>query len=265
MNTGEPLDPAVQDILEATRDRPAPEGSVSVAPRSLQAALAEAAAAGHRPVIAEIKPTSPTAGGVADRDPVEMATAMVEGGATALSVLTEPTHFNGNPGMLQDVRDAVEVPVLRKDFVLNPAELDRVAADILLLIVRFVDDLPGMVAAAKDRGFQVLVEAHTAEEVEAALDAGADAVGVNNRDLAELTVDLSTFESVAREVTVPDTVPLIAESGISTQADADRMLDAGADGLLIGSAIMDHEGTDEDGAADPMAAITKRTKRFTGA
>jgi indole-3-glycerol phosphate synthase len=109
--------------------------------------------------------------------------------------------------------------------------------DLVLLIARFVDDLPGLVAAARDRGFQVLVETHTTEEVEQALAADADIVGVNNRDLAQLEVDLGTVESVAPAV--PEDVTLIAESGIETVADARRMRAAGADGLLVGSAIMD--------------------------
>jgi indole-3-glycerol phosphate synthase len=147
------------------------------------------------------------------------------------------------------------VPVLRKDFILHEDQLDVVEADVVLLIVRFLeaegtDDLADLLTAARDRGFQVLVEAHTAAEVETALEAGADIVGVNNRDLAELDVDLGTFESVAPEV--PESVTLIAESGIQTPDDVTRMRDAGADALLIGSAIMDHD------AATDVEANTRR-------
>jgi indole-3-glycerol phosphate synthase len=126
-----------------------------------------------------------------------------------------------------------------------------VAADVVLLIARFVgDDLPNLVSAAKERGFQPLVEVHDGEELRQAVAAGAEIVGVNNRDLAKLEVDLETFESVAPQA--PEDVTLIAESGISTPADARRMRAAGADGLLVGSAIMDGN-------------VTANTRRLTKA
>jgi indole-3-glycerol phosphate synthase len=163
---------------------------------------------------------------------------MVSGGATALSVLTEPEHFGGSPDALRRVREAVDVPVLRKDFVLHEAQLDVVEADLVLLIARFLgEDLPAMVDAARARGFQPLVEVHSRAELRDALDAGAEIIGVNNRDLARLEVDLSTFERVAPGA--PDDVTLLAESGVTTPDDARRMRQAGADALLIGSAIMD--------------------------
>jgi len=233
----EKVAPAVQSILAAARDRPAPEGRVSVDPRDLAVALARARSDGRRPVIAEVKPTSPTTDGTREDDPVALAEAMVEGGAAALSVLTEPDHFGGSTGALRRVRAAVDVPVLRKDFVLEEAQLDAVETDAVLLIARFLDDLSGMVRAARERGFDPLVEVHTREELDRAVAAGADLVGVNNRDLARLAVDLSTFESVAPHA--PEDVTLVAESGIASPEDADRMLDADADGLLVGSALMD--------------------------
>ena len=243
MDTSNELAPAVRSILEAaeSRGRGRAGERLSVEPRSLPEALAAATADGRAPVIAEVKPTSPTTDGERTDDPVDLAREMVAGGAAALSVLTEPEHFGGSPETLRRVREAVDVPVLRKDFVLREAQLDVVEADVVLLIARFVDDLPGLLEAARDRGFQVLVETHTPAEVEAALDAGADIVGVNNRDLARLDVDLSTFERVAETVPadVRESVTLIAESGIATREDVSRMRAAGADGLLVGSAIMD--------------------------
>ena len=241
MDTNE-VAPAVASILAAARERPAPAGRVSVTPRSLPAALDDAARDGRVPVIAEVKPTSPTTEGERTDDPVSLAEEMVAGGAAALSVLTEPEHFGGSPENLRRVREAVDVPVLRKDFVVREAQLDTVAADVVLLIVRFLqeddtDDLADLLSAARERGFQVLVEVHDGAELQQALDAGADIVGVNNRDLAELVVDLDTFEGVAPEV--PDDVTLLAESGIETTDDVARMRAAGADGLLIGSSIMD--------------------------
>ena len=250
MDTSEEPAPAVRSILAAAETRPAPDGRVSVDARSLPDALAAAEADGRAPVIAEVKPTSPTTDGERDDDPVDLAEAMVDGGAAALSVLTEPEHFGGSPDTLRRVRAAVDVPVLRKDFLLQEAQLDAVAADAVLLIARFVDDLEGLLAAARERGFQVLVEAHTPAEARTALEAGADVVGVNNRDLAALEVDLSTVERVVERVPAlrDEGVTLIAESGIGTTETVERMRGAGADGLLVGSAIMD----------GPVAANTER-------
>ncbi|WP_408957322.1 indole-3-glycerol phosphate synthase [Natrinema sp. 74] len=244
MNSDTELAPAVRSILEAARERPGGDGVVDVDARSLPDALAAAETDGRVPVIAEVKPTSPTADGTRADDPVELAEAMVDGGAAAISVLTEPTHFDGSPEALTRIREAVDVPVLRKDFVLDEAGMDVVDADLLLLIARFVDDLEALVTAARERGFQPLVEVHDHEELETALEAGAEIIGVNNRDLARLEVDLETFESVAPHV--PDDVTLIAESGISSPADVRRMREADADALLVGSAIMDHGAGDSD-------------------
>ena len=237
----EELAPAVRSILSAARERAATSHSTEVRiddPRDLNAAFAAAEADGRVPVIAEVKPTSPTTDGTRADDPVALAEGMVAGGAAALSVLTEPDHFGGSTGTLERIRAAVDVPVLRKDFVVDEGQLDAVESDVVLLIARFVgDDLPDLLSAARDRGFQVLVEVHDREELAAAVDAGAEFIGVNNRDLARLEVDLATFEEVAPAV--PDDVTLIAESGLSTRADVRRMRAAGADALLIGSAIMD--------------------------
>ncbi|QGX96628.1 indole-3-glycerol-phosphate synthase [Haloplanus rallus] len=238
---GEELAPAVRSILSAARDRTGGEERVSVEARSVPAAFAAAEADGRVPVIAEVKPTSPTTDGRRDDDPVDLARAMVDGGAAALSVLTEPEHFGGSPASLERIRAAVDVPVLRKDFILTEAQLDVVESDVVLLIARFVDDLPALVAAARERGFQPLVEVHTRAELDRATSAGADLIGINNRDLARLEVDLDTFESLAPSV--PDDVTLIAESGIASVADVRRMREAGADALLIGSAIMDGDVT----------------------
>jgi indole-3-glycerol phosphate synthase len=229
--------PAVASILDAARSRATPDDRLSVDARSLDDAVAAAAADGRTPIIAEVKPTSPTTEGVDASDPVALAEQMVAGGAAALSVLTEPAHFGGSPETLRRVRAAVDVPVLRKDFLLEEAALDVVAADVVLLIARFVDDLPGLLAAARERGFQVLVEVHDREELRAAVAAGARYVGVNNRDLASLTVDLDTFGAVAPAA--PDDVTLVAESGLEDPADVEAMRAAGADACLIGTAIMD--------------------------
>ncbi|MCD2198518.1 indole-3-glycerol-phosphate synthase [Halobacterium sp. KA-4] len=243
MDESDGLAPAVQSILDAAREREPDGGRVSVSPRSLPDAFAAAEADGRVPTIAEVKPTSPTTEGERHDDPVDLAEQMVAGGAAALSVLTEPEHFGGSPENLRAIRDAVDVPVLRKDFLLREAQLDAVEADVVLLIARFLgDDLEPMLAAARERGFQVLVEVHDRDELDRAVAAGADIIGVNNRDLAKLEVDLSTFETVAPHA--PEDVTLIAESGVSSPADVRRMREAGADGLLVGSAIMDGDVTE---------------------
>lgn len=252
MNVREEVAPAVASILAAAGDRPGGDECVSVAARSLPAALGRAGTDGRTPIIAEVKPTSPTTEGTRTDDPVALARAMVAGGAVALSVLTEPEHFGGAPETLRRVREAVDVPVLRKDFLVREAHLDVVEADVVLLIARFVEDLEGLLAAARDRGFQVLVEVHDEDELERAIAAGASIVGINNRDLARLEVDRSTFERVAPGV--PDDVTLIAESGIRNRADAARMRRAGADGLLVGTAIM-------NGMARDVRANTERLTR----
>jgi len=248
-DTEEELAAPVRAILESAADRPGGERRLSVDAQSLTTAFAAAEDEGRIPIIAEVKPTSPTTNGTNTTDPVELAESMVAGGAAALSVLTEPDHFGGSVENLERIRAAVDVPVLRKDFILRESQLDSVESDVILLIARFVgDDLPSLLAAAEARGFQALVEVHTAAELEAAVDAGASIIGINNRDLGQLDVDLATFERLAP--LVPDETMLIAESGVSTVADVEKMRAAGADGLLIGTAIMD---------GDP----TTNTRRFT--
>lgn len=228
--------PAVAAILEAAEERPGGERRLDVDARSLPDALRAAERDGRVPVIAEVKPTSPTTDGRRETDPVTAARAMVRGGAAAVSVLTEPDHFGGAPADLERVRAAVDVPVLRKDFVLEGGQLDVVGADAVLLIARFVDDLPGLVDAARERGFQPLVEVHTRKELADAVEAGADLIGINNRDLARLEVDLDTFSAVAPGA--PAGVTLVAESGVTGPDDVRQLRDAGADAVLVGSAIM---------------------------
>lgn len=237
------VDPRVREILRSARQRSTPEGRVSVDPRDLSGALEEARMDGRDPVIAEVKPTSPTSDYEKEQDLVHAAEKMVEGGAAAISVLTEPDHFNGSARLLRGVRDAVDVPVLRKDFILEPSQLDRVEADMVLLIARFVDDLGEMVREARDRGFQPLVEVHTEQELELALETDAEVLGINNRDLSELEVDLGTVERLAPKAS--GDLTLVAESGLKTREDVERMMGSGADACLIGSAIMSGDITEK--------------------
>jgi len=273
MDTTQELAPAVASILEATAGRDHSEERVAADARSFPGAVADAAADGRVPVVAEVKPTSPTTDGKREADPAALAEAMVAGGATAISVLTEPDHFGGSVAALAAVREAVDVPVLRKDFLLRESQLDAAPADLVLLIARFLgpepdaaghgaDDLSTMVAAARDRGMEPLVEVHSREELAAAVDAGASVIGVNNRDLAALEVELDTFEEVAPEA--PDDVTLLAESGLSTADDARRMRAAGADALLIGSAVVD--GVEDRETPEAVReTVAENTRRFTSA
>ena len=247
MNKKESLAPEIQAILESARRRRPPDDRVEVSARSLPEALEKSRTRGHIPIIAEIKPTSPTTEGIRHDDPVEMAISMVKNGATALSVLTEPDHFHGSIESLERVRKAVEVPILRKDFILNEMQLDAVESDIVLIIASFVEEIDKLVLAAKQRGFQVLVEVHSEEEIGMAIGAGAEIIGINNRNIKNLEVDLNTFKRLAPKV--PSDVILIAESGIKNVADARTMYEEGADGLLIGTAIM-------------QGNIGENTKRF---
>lgn len=251
------IDPRVRSILAHARRGREGSATLSVQGRSLPAALDRARDLGRVPLIAEVKFASPSGDTRPTGDPVAIATTMVERGAAAISVLTEPTHFDGSPEMLTAIRDAVDVPVLRKDFVFRPSQIDLVAADAVLLIARFLDDLEGMIDAARARGMQPLVEVHTIDELDAALAAGADLIGVNNRDLTELSVDLSTVEDLAPRV--PEDVTLIAESGIAGCTDVERMIDSGADGLLIGSAIM--EGPIDERVRTFVACLDPREHR----
>lgn len=278
MNTSRELAPAVESILDAAVERGPDDGAesgnrVSADARAFPEAVAATEADGRVPVVAEVKPTSPTTDGERLADPVTLAESMVAGGATALSVLTEPDHFGGSTDALAEIRAAVDVPVLRKDFLLRESQLDAVESDLVLLIARFLgedadvgdretDDLAELIAAVRERGMEPLVEVHSREELATALDADAEIVGVNNRDLTQLEVDLDTFESVAPDA--PEDVTLLAESGIGTAAEARRMRDGGADALLIGSAIMDGVEDAEDEQA-VRKLVESNTRRFTTA
>lgn len=193
-------------------------------------------------VIAEVKRRSPSRGAIdLDLDPVQQATRYVEGGAAAVSVLTEEHHFAGSPEDLKAVAAAVTAPVLRKDFVVHPmqvweARLWGASAVLLITAILTDNELRGLRAEAETLGLSALVEVHDEEEAHRALRSGASIVGVNNRDLNTFAVDLSTAERL-RPV-LDDAVLTVAESGIWTSDDAGRMRDAGYDGVLVGEALV---------------------------
>ena len=202
-------------------------------------------------VIAEMKQRTPSMGVLSDDyRPADIAHAYVDGGAAAISVLTHMAGFGGRPDHIRAVRAATELPILRKDFVTDPyevAEARACGADAVLLIVAALDrtQLKDLIAVAGSRGLTALVEVHDEAESQAALEAGAQAVGVNHRNLRDFTVDLGLTERI--RAVVPTEIVLVAESGIHTVEDARRMRDAGADAILVGEALMR--------ARDPSATI----------
>ncbi len=204
--------------------------------------FAQALATPGLSIIAEIKRRSPSAGSMApDLDPVNQARIYARSGAAAISVLTEPNHFAGSIADLEAVVAAVEIPVLRKDFMLDPAqvwEARAAGADAILLIVAALpgDDLEIMLSEASEAGLDALVEAHTAEEVDRAIAAGAAIVGVNNRDLTTFHTDLAVAERLAPRL--PGRLVRIAESGVSSPEGAARMAAAGYDAILVGEALV---------------------------
>jgi indole-3-glycerol phosphate synthase len=193
-------------------------------------------------VIAEIKRRSPSAGDLApELDPATQAQAYASGGAAAISVLTEPQYFGGSLDDLKRVRDAVSLPILRKDFIVDPRQVteSRVAgADAMLLIVAAVDEvtLRLLMEEAQDVGIDVLVEAHNEAEARIAADVSSHIIGVNNRDLHTFRTDLSVAERLAPGL--PEDTVLVAESGVSTSEGAARMAAAGYDAILVGEALV---------------------------
>lgn len=193
-------------------------------------------------VIAEIKRASPSKGLIrSDFDPVWIARRYAAGGASALSVLTEEHFFQGSLQYLEAVRAAVPMPLLRKDFTLDPYQLVEArawGADAVLLIAAILDDaqLADLHAAARGLDLDVLVEVHTEEELERVRDLGASLIGVNNRDLRTFVTRLATAEWL--RPLMPPGVTAVAESGIETAADIARLRRAGYDVFLIGESLM---------------------------
>lgn len=210
-------------------------------PRNFLAAL-QTPKSGPATLIAEVKKASPSAGIIrADFDPVAIAEAYETGGASCLSVLTDEKFFQGHDGHLTAVREAVLLPVLRKDFVIDVWQIYEawaLGADAILLIVAALT-LPQIVdfqSLAHDLGLAALVEVHTEAEMEVALSANAKLIGINSRDLNTFVTDLGTVERLA--TLVPGDVTLVAESGLKTPADVRRVAEAGAKAILVGETLM---------------------------
>jgi indole-3-glycerol phosphate synthase len=244
-------------ILDATRARVrglAPRRSVlereaAAAPPS--PSWAAAFAAPTVGVIAEIKRRSPSAGAIAPAlDPALLARDYVQGGAVAVSVLTDAAHFGGSLDDLRTVRGAVSVPVLRKDFLIDPLQVYEsraVGASAVLLIVRALDPsvLAELSGLAKALGLARLVEVHSASELDRAVSLVPEAIGVNSRDLETFEVSLDAVAALLRDV--PADILAVAESGIQSRAVVEQVADWGADAVLVGTAVA--------GAARPEMAV----------
>jgi indole-3-glycerol phosphate synthase len=209
------------------------------APRDALAALAPAE---RVKIIAEVKRASPSRGALAEiRDPAGLAVSYQTGGASAISVLTEQRRFGGSLDDLRDVRAAVELPVLRKDFIAEPYqvfEARAAGADLVLLIVAALEQplLTELYRLIGELGMTALVEAHSAAEVDRALEIGAQLVGVNARDLTTFQLDRELFGTLAGSI--PSGVIRVAESAVTSPADVAHYREAGADVVLIGEALV---------------------------
>ena len=213
-------------------------------------------------LIAEVKKASPSKGVIRpDFDPVATARAYFAGGARCLSVLTDERYFQGSLGYLAAIREAVPLPLLRKDFLIDPLQVyeARLAgADAILLIVAALPS-PARLAelrhAAESVGMDALVEVHDEAELALAVESGATLLGVNNRDLKTFTVQLETFERLAP--LFPKNAVAVAESGIFTPADVARMGAAGAHAVLVGESLM--RQPDIEAAARALLALALQT------
>ncbi len=245
------------DLLERTRRelelRPLDDGALMARAmarppaRDFERALRARAPA----VIAEVKRASPSAGSIDEAaDPVDLAVAYAEGGAAAVSVLTEPLHFHGSLADLEAVRIRVEVPVLRKDFLVHPAQVIESrarGADAVLLIAAALPgrELEAMLGIARELGMGALVETHADEDLGRAIEAGASVIGVNARDLESLEVDVDRALRAIR--LVPADRCAVMESGVATRAHVEAAEEAGASAILVGEALMRAE--------DPAAKV----------
>lgn len=232
-----------QEVAEAKRVRPPAELDRELKhrppPRGFAAAI-------HRPgelsLIAEIKKASPSAGPIRpDADVVEIARIYSGAGARAISVLTDSKFFSGSLKDLIAVREKVSLPVLRKDFLLEEYQVVEAAAagaDAVLLIVAILDRpvLRRLLTLARDLSLDALVEVHSEPELEQALEAGARVIGVNNRDLGSLQVDLKTTQQLMKKI--PGTHVRVSESGIRSRSDVEFVQAQGADAILVGEELM---------------------------
>ncbi|WP_422117435.1 indole-3-glycerol phosphate synthase TrpC [Brachybacterium sp. UNK5269] len=255
--TGTVLDEIIAGVREDLAPRRAAVPDAEIARRARAAAPARDARAAllgegtTMGLIAEVKRSSPSKGALAEIPaPAELAGTYAAAGASAISVLTEQRRFGGTLADLDAVREQVAVPVLRKDFVVEPYQVHEArahGADLVLLIVAALDDqlLRELYRLTAELGMQALVETHTDEELDRALALGADLIGVNARNLKDLTVDLDRAAALLRRI--PAGVLAIGESAVASVADVEAYAAAGADAVLVGEALVT--------SGDPGAAV----------
>ena len=213
-------------------------------------------------VIAEVKRRSPSQGAIRqDLDPAAHAQAYARGGAVAVSVLTDEAHFGGSIDDLRHVVARVDIPVLRKDFIIDEAQVHEAraaGASAVLLIVRVLsaERLKTLAAAVRASGMTPLIEVHAAAELEAALAAGTGVLGVNARDLDTFAIDARAAAALIARV--PRDVPVVGESGVETSADVERFASAGADFVLVGTSVA--RQPDPEGAVKALTGVKRQTR-----
>ena len=207
----------------------------------------------HATLITEIKFASPSLGKIRTiSDPVSIAKSMIAGGSSALSILTQPYLFNGSPDYFIQVRQAVDVPLLMKDIMVDKIQIDaaqKIGADYMLLIQSLFDqgylkDIDEFIDYGHKKGLNILLEVHTVEEFKNALDTEADLIGINNRNLDTLEIDLNATSKILSDF--DKSRPIISESGIESPQDIINLRKAGASGFLIGSSIMKTDNIEEN-------------------
>jgi len=257
-----------EDLQKRKRSRPFADIAVAArnasAPRGFASRLAGTVAAGGYGLIAEIKRASPSKGLIrADFNPTAIARAYAAGGATCLSVLTEVRYFQGDDSYLVEARRAVDLPILRKDFLLDPyqvVESRAIGADCILLIMAAVDDGQAgeLTSTASELGMDVLVEVHNSSELDRAARLKTSLIGINNRNLTTLDVDMATTEALAPMV--PSDKLIVSESGLSISRDLARMASAGVRCFLVGESLM-RQANVEVATRALLAPTTTRTAK----
>ena len=206
----------------------------------------------HATLLAEIKFASPSLGKIrTPTDTLSIASQMVTGGSKALSILTQPHLFNGSPEYFMKVREAIDVPLLMKDVMIDKIQIDaakKMGADYMLVIQslfdqKFLKDIDEFIEYGHKQGLEILLEVHTKEEFENALKTKADLIGINNRDLDTLEIDLKTTETVLKGY--EKSRPILSESGIDNPENIQYLKKCGADAFLIGSSIMKSDNIQE--------------------
>ena len=206
----------------------------------------------HATLLTEVKFSSPSLGKIRTlSDPVSIAKQMIAGGSKALSILTQPHMFNGLPEYFIQVRQAVDVPLLMKDIMIDTIQIDaaeKIGADYMLVIQSlfdqgFLKDIDEFIKYGHKKGLKILLEVHTKQEFQNALKTESDLIGINNRNLDTLEIDLKTTERVLEGY--KKTRPILSESGIETPADIQYLKKCGADAFLIGSSIMKSDNIKE--------------------